>query len=188
MRKGMILRTSLMTVLSLSLFGLSQEPHVVPAYDASAALSGNRTIESGLTGTGPFDHHEASGYSMGHHGRRRTISLQLHALWIFVRWRKRHQPSHARHLRSLQRHGGLSLKCAAKRTTDWKLFTIQRPHRRYLRRPVWGDVFIQREDGGGANTGLGNHGMETIQDFIARPDTQTSAVPEPASLLRLPLG
>ena len=80
---------------------------------------------------------------MGHHGRRRTISLQLHALWIFVRWRKRHQPSHARHLRSLQRHGGLSLECAAKRTTDWKLFTIQRPHRRYLRQPVWGSVFIQ---------------------------------------------
>jgi hypothetical protein len=61
MRKGIILRTSLMTVLSLSLLGLSQEPHAVPAYDASAALSGNRTIESGLTGTGPFDHHEASG-------------------------------------------------------------------------------------------------------------------------------
>jgi len=125
---------------------------------------------------------------MGHHGRRRTISLQLHALWIFVRWRKRHQPSHARHLRSLQRHGGLSLECAAKRTTDWKLFTIQRPHRRYLRQPVWGNVFIQGEDGGGASTGLGNHGIETIQDFIARPDTQTSAVPEPAPLLRLPLG
>jgi len=61
MRKGIIFRTSLMTVLSLSLLGLSQEPHVVPAYDASAALSGNRTIESGLTGMGPFDHHEASG-------------------------------------------------------------------------------------------------------------------------------
>lgn len=61
MRKGIIFRTSLMTVLSLSLLGLSQEPHAVPAYDASAALSGNRTIESGLTGTGPFDHHEASG-------------------------------------------------------------------------------------------------------------------------------
>ena len=43
-------------------------------------------------------------------------------------------------------------------------------------------------DDADANTGLGNHGMETIQDFIARPDTQTSAVPEPASLLRLPLG
>jgi hypothetical protein len=56
------------------------------------------------------------------------------------------------------------------------------------RRPVLGDVFIQGEEGAVVNTGLGNHGIETIQDFIARPDTQTSAVPEPISLLLLASG
>jgi hypothetical protein len=187
MRKGIILRTSLMTVLSLSLLGLSQETHAVPAYDASAALSGSRTVESGLTGTGPFDHHEASGilwditedegqyhynytlfgFSFGGGSAINQLTLDISDLCSAT----------AGCLLNVRLNGqpiGSFLQFSA--------------HRRYLRQPVWGNVFIQGEDGGGANTGLDNHGIETIQDFIARPDTQTSAVPEPASLLRLPLG
>ena len=58
------------------------------------------------------------------------------------------------------------------------------------RAPVWGDVYAK---GGSTsfvyNAGLTLHGTSTDKlQFIARPDTQTSTVPEPASLLLLGTG
>jgi|CXWL01.1.fsa_nt_gi hypothetical protein len=58
------------------------------------------------------------------------------------------------------------------------------------RAPVWGDVYVK---GGSTsfvyNAGLTLHGTSTDKlQFIARPDTQTSTVPEPASLLLLGSG
>ena len=59
--------------------------------------------------------------------------------------------------------------------------------------PVYGDFYTKGGNGSSNgfavfNTGAGNHSSSSIMDFIARPDTVTTQVPEPASLLLLGAG
>jgi hypothetical protein len=209
MRKGIIRWGSLVTVLSLSLIGLSQEAHAVPAYDALAAMSGSRTIESGLTGTGPFDHHEGSGirwditedggqyhynytlfgFAFGGGSALDHLTLDISDLCSATAGCLSNVRLNGQPIGSFLQFstlidgvtGAVKFDIGSDGTSATYSFDS-------TRQPVWGDVFIQGEEGAVVNTGLGNHGAGTIQDFIARPDTQTSAVPEPASLLLLATG
>lgn len=208
MLKRKLSLTSFCTILTITLIGWSHV-HAAPVYDATADLSGSRAIDTGLTGTAPFEHHTASGirwniaeedgvyhynytlfgFAFGGGSTIQHLTLDVSDLCSATAGCLSNVTLNGQPIGSQVQlsafidgiTGAVKFDIGSDGTSATYSFDS-------TRKPVWGDVFIQGEAGTVFNNGLGHHGLDTIQNFIARPDTQTSAVPEPTSLLLLATG